>query len=129
MRLAHLYDAKTTLSAIVLQQDGISGFLERADGGGADGGVKMAVAAALQRLGGMAPKELAAGKLTQKLVQVRAWRGRCAGLRGCHVRRSALRAYTLRTEAQGRCRDGEGAARKPTKQPHRTDLLHTACSF
>eukprot|EP00198_Chlamydomonas_reinhardtii_P000103 XP_001689438.1 predicted protein [Chlamydomonas reinhardtii] len=50
--------------------DGIAGFLERSDvGGGVDGGVKMAVAAALQRLGGMAPKELAAGKLTQKLVQ------------------------------------------------------------
>ncbi|KAG2493575.1 hypothetical protein HYH03_008094 [Edaphochlamys debaryana] len=50
--------------------DNISGFLERSEAaGGADRGVKLAVAAALQRLGGIAPRELAGGKLTRKLVQ------------------------------------------------------------
>ena len=53
-----------------------------------DGGVKMAVAAALQRLGGMAPKELAAGKLTQKLVQVRNGGGVTAALYSARSRRS-----------------------------------------
>ncbi len=53
-------------------QDNISAFLERSGrDGGADESAKLAVAATLQRLGGMAHKELAAGKLTQKLVQVR----------------------------------------------------------
>ncbi|GFR51036.1 hypothetical protein Agub_g13364, partial [Astrephomene gubernaculifera] len=50
--------------------DGISAFLERSAGaGGAESGVKVAVAAALQRLGGLAPRELVADKLMNKLVQ------------------------------------------------------------
>ncbi|GIL59964.1 hypothetical protein Vafri_14611, partial [Volvox africanus] len=47
--------------------DGLSAFLERSDV--ADSSVKMAVAAALQRLGGLPMKQLSSSKITQKLVQ------------------------------------------------------------
>ncbi|GLI61735.1 hypothetical protein VaNZ11_004161, partial [Volvox africanus] len=47
--------------------DGLSAFLERSDV--ANSSVKMAVAAALQRLGGLPMKQLTNSKITQKLVQ------------------------------------------------------------
>ncbi|GIM10483.1 hypothetical protein Vretimale_14025 [Volvox reticuliferus] len=47
--------------------DGLSSFLERSNV--ADSTVKMAVAAALQRLGGFPMKQLTSSKITQKLVQ------------------------------------------------------------